>query len=52
MQRDIMEGRPSELEAHVGATVRLGRESGVPVPANAFLYASLLPMERAARGEG
>jgi 2-dehydropantoate 2-reductase len=49
MQRDIMEGRPSELEAHVGATVRLGRESAVPVPANSYLYASLLPLERAAR---
>lgn len=49
MQRDIMEGRPSELEAHVGATVRLGRESAVPVPANSYLYASLLPMEKAAR---
>lgn len=41
--------RPSELEAHVGTTVRLGGESGVPVPANAFLYASLLPMETTAR---
>ncbi len=49
MQRDIMEGRPSELEAHVGATVRLGSLAGVPVPVNAFLYASLLPMETAAR---
>jgi len=49
MQRDIMEGRPSELEAHVGATVRLGREAGVAVPANTFLYAGLLPMELAAR---
>jgi 2-dehydropantoate 2-reductase len=49
MQRDIMEGRPSELEAHLGATVRLGRQSGVEVPANLFLYASLLPMELAAR---
>lgn len=49
MQRDIMEGRPSELEAHVGATVRLGSQAGVPVPVNTFLYASLLPMETAAR---
>jgi 2-dehydropantoate 2-reductase len=50
MQRDIMEGRPSELEYQNGAVVRLARESGVPVPANAFLYASLLPAERKARG--
>jgi len=49
MQRDIMDGRPSELEAHIGATVRLAAESGVDVPANTALYASLLPMELAAR---
>jgi 2-dehydropantoate 2-reductase len=49
MQRDILEGRPSELEAQTGTIVRLGREAGVPVPANEFLYASLLPSERRAR---
>lgn len=51
MQRDIVEGRPSELEAQNGAVVRLGREAGVDTPVHAFLYSSLLPMERAARGE-
>lgn len=50
MQRDIMEGRPSELEQQTGAIARLGREAGVPVPVNAFLYAALLPAERKARG--
>lgn len=50
MQRDLLEGRPSELEAQTGAIVRLGREAGVPTPANAFLYAVLLPSERQARG--
>ncbi len=49
MQRDIMEGRPSELEAQVGAIVRRGRERGVPTPANAFLYAVLLPQEQRSR---
>ncbi len=49
MQRDIMDGRPSELEAHIGATVRLAAESGIDVPVNTCLYASLLPMELAAR---
>ena len=49
MQRDLLEGRPSELEAQTGAIVRLGAESGIPVPANAFLYAALLPGEREAR---
>lgn len=49
MQRDLLEGKPSELEAQTGAIVRLGAESGVPVPANAFLYSALLPGERQAR---
>jgi len=49
MQRDIMEGRPSELEQQNGAIARLGDEAGVPVPVNAFLYAALLPAERRAR---
>jgi 2-dehydropantoate 2-reductase len=49
MQRDIMEGRPSELDQQVGAVVRLAAESGVAVPASTFLYASLLPAERRAR---
>jgi 2-dehydropantoate 2-reductase len=51
MHRDLAAGRPSELEAQVGAVVRLGREAGVPTPAQDFLYAALLPQERAARGE-
>lgn len=50
MQRDIMEGRPSELEAQNGAVVRLGRDVGVPTPVHAFIYSSLLPSELRARG--
>lgn len=50
MQRDVLEGRPSELEAQNGAVVRLGRAAGVETPANAFVYAALLPAERRARG--
>lgn len=49
MQRDIMEGRPSELESQNGAVVRLGKKVGVATPLNHFLYYSLLPMEQAAR---
>jgi 2-dehydropantoate 2-reductase len=49
MQRDIMHGRPSELEAINGAVVRLGRAVDVSAPINAFLYASLLPLEKQAR---
>ncbi len=50
MHRDIVEGRPSELEAILGALVRQGRGAGVPTPAAEFLYASLLPQETRARG--
>jgi 2-dehydropantoate 2-reductase len=49
MQRDVMEGRPSELEAQNGAVVRLGRELGVPTPTHALLYAALKPQEMLAR---
>jgi 2-dehydropantoate 2-reductase len=51
MQRDIMQGRPSELEAQVGAVVRLGERAGVAVPLHRMIYAALLPLERRARGE-
>ena len=51
MQRDIMEGRPSELEAQTGAAVRLGQEAGVATPLNTFIYNSLLPLELKARGQ-
>lgn len=51
MQRDILEGRPSELEAQNGAVVRMGKALGLPTPTHAFIYASLLPQEKRARGE-
>jgi len=51
MQRDIMEGRPSELESQNGAVVRMGAEAGVLTPVHAYLYASLLPQENRARGQ-
>jgi 2-dehydropantoate 2-reductase len=51
MQRDILEGRPSELGSQNGAVVRLGLEGGIPTPANTFIYNSLLPKELRARGE-
>lgn len=51
MQRDIMEGRPSELEALNGAVVRLGRDAGVATPVNRFIYAALAPMEAQVRRE-
>jgi 2-dehydropantoate 2-reductase len=51
MQRDIVEGRPSELGSQSGAVVRLGLEIGVSTPIHAFIYHSLLPQELKARGE-
>lgn len=51
LQRDIIAGKPSELDAWTGAVVRLGKEAGVDTPLHAFLYHSLLPMELRARGK-
>jgi 2-dehydropantoate 2-reductase len=51
MQRDIMDGKPSELETQTGAVVRLGREAGVKTPVNNFIYNCLLSMEMRARGQ-
>ncbi len=51
MQRDIVHGRPSELDAQVGAVVRLGDRVGVDVPLHRIIHAALLPLEREARGE-
>ena len=51
MQRDVMAGRPSELESQNGAVVRLGEEAGVETPLHAFIYGSLLPQELRARGQ-
>lgn len=49
MQRDIIEGRPSELEAIIGALAQMGKELGIPTPISTFIYHSLLPQEIQAR---
>ena len=49
MQRDILEGRPSELGSQNGAVVRMGLELGIPTPTHRFIYHSLLPQELQAR---
>jgi 2-dehydropantoate 2-reductase len=49
MQRDILEGRPSELDLQTGTVVRFAEESGVEVPVHRTIYAALLPSERRAR---
>jgi 2-dehydropantoate 2-reductase len=51
LQRDIIEGKPSELAAWNGAVVRLGREVRVITPLHSFIYHSLLPLELRARGQ-
>jgi 2-dehydropantoate 2-reductase len=52
MQRDITEGRPSELEAQNGAVARMGEKYGIPTPVNSFIYNCLLPQELKARASG
>lgn len=49
LQRDIMEGKPSELEAQNGTVVKLGKELGIATPTNNFIYYCLLPQEKKAR---
>jgi 2-dehydropantoate 2-reductase len=51
LQRDVMEGRPSELDAQIGAVVRFGHEADVETTQHTFIYRSLLPMELRARDE-
>jgi 2-dehydropantoate 2-reductase len=51
LQRDIADGKMSELEYWNGAVVRLGHEVAVPTPTNQFIYDCLLPHELRARGK-
>lgn len=50
MQRDLVRGRPSELDAQNGAVVRLGYEIGFDTPLNRFFLYSLRSLELRARG--
>ena len=50
LQRDMMEGRPSELENFNGYIVRKGDDLGIDTPVNDFIFYSLLPMEKKSRG--
>ncbi len=49
MQRDILEGRPSELNNFNGYIVKMGKTLHISTPANTFIYHCLLPMEKQAR---
>ncbi|MDA8595815.1 2-dehydropantoate 2-reductase [Flavobacteriaceae bacterium] len=45
LQRDIMEGRTSELEAQNGEVVRLCKEKNISCPTNEMIYELLRPQE-------
>lgn len=49
LQRDVMGGRPSEVDAQIGTVVRLARRHGIDVPVHETILAALIPSERAAR---
>ena len=49
MQKDVMAGRPSELNEQTGAVIRMGNAVGVPTPTHEKLLAALLPLEQKAR---
>ena len=49
LQRDMMEGKPSELENFNGYIVRQGDKHGIETPVNDFIYYSLRPMEEKVR---
>ena len=49
LQRDMMEGRPSELKNFNGFIVKKGDELGMETPVNDFIYYTLRPMELKAR---
>lgn len=48
-QRDIMAGRPSELENFNGYIVKEGKRLGIDTPVNRMIYECLKPMEEQAR---
>jgi len=50
-QRDIMNGKPSELENFNGYIVKEGKRLGIATPVNEFVYECLLPMEKKARAQ-
>ncbi|MFK5959310.1 MAG: ketopantoate reductase C-terminal domain-containing protein [Lutibacter sp.] len=45
LQRDMMEGKPSEIEVQNRTIVKMGIELGVPTPINNFIYNCLSPQE-------
>jgi len=50
LTRDVLAGKPSEIDYQNGTVVKLARQFGVDVPVNQFVYNCVLPMELKARG--
>ncbi len=48
LARDVLAGKPSELDAQIGAMVRHAEGAGVDAPTFSLAYAALLPQELAA----
>jgi 2-dehydropantoate 2-reductase len=48
-QRDLMEGKPSELENFNGYIVKEGKKLGIATPVNEMIYELLSPQEEMAR---
>jgi 2-dehydropantoate 2-reductase len=51
LQRDIADGKPSEIDFWNGSVVRQGQVADVPTPVHQFIYHSVLPQELRARGK-
>ena len=51
MQKDMMAGRPSELNEQTGAVVRMGKTANIQTPTHEKILAALLPLEQKARGK-
>lgn len=51
LQRDIIEGRPSELDSQVGTIHKMGQELNISTPINSFIYHSLIIAEKRNRKE-
>jgi 2-dehydropantoate 2-reductase len=49
MQRDFMEGKPSELQNFNGYIVEQGKQLHIATPINKFTYHCLLPIEKVVR---
>jgi len=49
MQRDIMQGRQSEMDDLIGAMVRLAAQKNISIPVISFMYAMLKPQADAVK---